>query len=404
MTDPKSKGIPAWQRTDATDSSESSSETSTSPELTVIEPRPIPEAPAPTEDDVTRAELITQATSWLDHQHIRDAPLEGKISFLEGKGLTTQEINEVLGLKDGNPTKTAPVEAPASNSTPLTTNFPDAAPSFDDYPPTSNYDRASISSDTPPIITYPEFLLKPAPKPPLVSRTALLRTAYATALAASTLHLSSKYLVEPMVGELGTARHEFFATASDHLDAFNDKLTSLVSVVPVEAQLAGQKAARAEHDEDTDSEASDPGELFHRDFGVQTSEPSSPVSSSAPDALSPVGKVEVHAAKMQAIRAHLGTLHDSATDAVEAMQGVDGEMAKLDLLLDDLKYARRTTMRKDYEATMPSGVTWGGNGTNAVKDKEEDAIDRLKAEIKGVKGVLLSARSFPSSNRPASAR
>jgi hypothetical protein len=85
------------------------------------------------------------------------------------------------------------------------------------------------------------------------------------------------------------------------------------------------------------------------------------------------------------------------------MQGVEGEMTKLDSLLDELKYARQMYGRK-RQGFLPQGAMWMGSAGSDGKDQDTDEIERVKAEIKGVKGVLLSARSFPSTSRPASAR
>lgn len=197
-----------------------------------------------------------------------------------------------------------------------------------------------------------------------------------------------------MVAELSGARHALFCTTQTHLGALNERLASLVSVIP-------SAATNPKHsDDDASSEASDPGELFHRDIGVQTSEPSSRASSVSNAAAS--DPVSTHAAKLQAIRAHLSNLNDSTSDTVLAMEGFDAEMGRMDNLLDDLRYARRVSMRRAAaDGLPPSGVAWA---SAAKSDVDEDEIDRVKAEIKSVKGVLLSARSFPGAGFGAASR
>ena len=41
---------------------------------------------------------MEQAVKFLDHAEIRDASKDQKIAFLEGKGLKTDEIYELLGI------------------------------------------------------------------------------------------------------------------------------------------------------------------------------------------------------------------------------------------------------------------------------------------------------------------
>jgi hypothetical protein len=40
------------------------------------------------------------------------------------------------------------------------------------------------------------------------------------------------------------------------------------------------------------------------------------------------------------------------------------------------------------------------DGSNSNSKKEDDAIEELKKDIRGVKGVLLSAKRFPPAGRP----
>lgn len=54
----------------------------------------------------------------------------------------------------------------------------------------------------------------------------------------------------------------------------------------------------------------------------------------------------------------------------------------------------------DGMAFVPPSYNFGYGGTNGVgKKEEEDEISRVKLGIRGVKGVLLSARSFPGGVR-----
>lgn len=87
MTDPKAKAIPQWQRQEPTGVSEPSV-----PDQTPARPPPATEKA----QAAVKAELLEQGTKWLEHEDIREAPLERKASFLESKGLNEAEIYEIL--------------------------------------------------------------------------------------------------------------------------------------------------------------------------------------------------------------------------------------------------------------------------------------------------------------------
>ena len=85
MTDPKAKSIPQWQRQGAAKPPEKSAK---EPVKSVHEEKPLP----------SRASLLEQAAEFLEAKDIRDAPTERKISFLESKGLTNEEVHRLLGV------------------------------------------------------------------------------------------------------------------------------------------------------------------------------------------------------------------------------------------------------------------------------------------------------------------
>ncbi len=93
----KSASIPPWQQeqsqgTKSSDASHNKSSDQSTPDS---------EAPS-------RAALLEKASKFLDDHQIKDAPAERKYSFLEGKGLKKDEINELLSAS-GNRLDVAPV-------------------------------------------------------------------------------------------------------------------------------------------------------------------------------------------------------------------------------------------------------------------------------------------------------
>ncbi|KAF9698362.1 hypothetical protein EKO04_003623 [Ascochyta lentis] len=93
--------IPAWQRTPATEAGdlpaeqepklENAAEDSTVP---VAEERA---STGTTKADVKSADLLDQASRFLEDANIRDAPREKKVVFLQAKGVSPEDIETLLG-------------------------------------------------------------------------------------------------------------------------------------------------------------------------------------------------------------------------------------------------------------------------------------------------------------------
>ena len=156
------------------------------------------------------------------------------------------------------------------------------------HPTTKQALTTERKEDRPPIVTYPEFLTKPAQPPPLMTANGFLNTIYAFGGLSTLLYGTSKFVVEPMVQSLTEARISLHDSAKQDLEKLVDKLESIVSEIPAAAkknQLVHTGGAGRDGEEDNDDAKSsyeDPAELFHRDIGVQTSLPSSPVDPTAP--------------------------------------------------------------------------------------------------------------------------
>lgn len=250
--------------------------------------------------------------------------------------------------------------------------------SFAPTPPAAPAPPTSIlaGSDRPPVVTYPEFLTKPQNDPPLVTTNGLLNTLYAFGGLSTLLYGASKYAVEPMVEKQTSARIDLHETTSKKLESILTQLEGTVSVVPSYNKTGANAASEAD-------DVEDPSEMFHRDIGTQTT---SPLTSSSK------GKEEAQS-KLQADR--LSKLAKSLTGLTNdyKKQSTDSENIKafLDTFRDDLD-----TMTYGHHAEI-----FGAYDINKKKKKNdsEDEIRKVRDNIRRIKGVLLSARTFPTSAR-----
>ncbi|KAJ5105800.1 hypothetical protein NUU61_003147 [Penicillium alfredii] len=408
----KPPSISSWQRPgNAPDSGPSSSSS----------PSPSSDAAPAIASASTRPDLLDQASRFLEDESIRYAPTDRKISFLESKGLNSVEIQQLLGVSRNveassdsgdaaesktreEATQSSPDQAQSSSSPSSSSSLTSApAPSDAMSPSPSAATPASIPRDVPPIITYPEFLYEQSKPPPLVTMRSVLYTLYGAAGLGATAYSTSEYLVKPMLATLSSARHDLATTAQENLQKLNEKLEQNVSVIP--AHLTARKSRTAseeeEADEDTDSVTSDPTELFHRDVATQTSPdfPPASKSSNSPNAVpSPSTAVTTHLTRLESIQNQLRDLADTEKDASALDDSMRSHLSELHHYCDGLIYSA-----PNYSTPGASYGVYGGNmsgfdsGAAGVRKTEDEAIASFRADIRGVKGALLSARNFPSS-------
>ncbi len=229
----------------------------------------------------------------------------------------------------------------------------------------------SSSHDIPPIITYPEFLLHAPKPPPLITVNRLLTSIYVISGAAATAYGLSNYIGNPMFESLNAARHSFFETASSNLQILVEKLEQVVSSIP-DATSSPKNLLLEDDDSSTNSDAA---EFFRRSTGTQTTPglPRSPPSttSQTPGSISPL--VEQH------IR--LQWLHVKLSDMMISTENRPRE--------NDVKF------HVDNLQNYLNSMAYDNSIRNADLAVEKDQIAKVKAEIRSVKGVLLSARNFP---------
>ncbi|OJD35509.1 peroxin 14 17 [Diplodia corticola] len=395
MSDRK-PGIPAWQRAQppsSTPSDSASSASGDSPPPTPSSdsasehadeshPEPQPSSLDASEPPSDAALLLQQALKFLKDPSIRDAPNDRKRSFLRSKGVSEEDIQLLLAdvkMQDTPPSSVAPPKSPATQQ-PLSP------------PPTAS--RAA-PKQIPPIVTYPEFLTQPTSPPPLITVSRVLNAIYAAVGLGAVTYGVSNYLIKPMAEELVGARAEFAVNTKSNIEKFNEKLESMVSTVPKLDNNGKPLASEQEKDavSDVDSDE-DPTELYHRDFGTQTSPA---LSRRASVASSAGGSDKPPATPVEAQSAHLDMLTAELRGFTYMTRGNSTADDAVQTQLGDLKnYLNEMAFSSPYYGSDIYGTRYGGSWR---KSGEDDAMEAFKADIRSVKGVFLSSRNFPSSQQ-----
>ncbi|OQD81009.1 hypothetical protein PENANT_c030G06594 [Penicillium antarcticum] len=402
----RKSSIPSWQRASSTaDESPSSSPSSD-------------DAPAPS--TTSRDDLLAQASKFLDDESIKDAPTDRKVTFLESKGLSSEDIQQVLGVSRNAEASSSTAtddkaqeetqhalhsrpehtfSTPAA-STPTSTDTNAMPPQRPVAAPTT------ASRDVPPIITYPEFLFESNKPPPLVTMRNLVYTLYGAAGLGASIYGASEYLVKPMLANLTSARHELATTAEGNLQKLNEKLEKTVSVIPPQLTARKPKPYGDEEEEanDTDSITSDPTELFHRDVATQTSpEPTpaptttDPINSADSAIATPTAAVDNHVSRIESITSQLRGIIDSEKNASTLDDNMRTGLSDLHHYCDGLIYSAPAYSTGSTYGVWNATHASGSDNHAGLRKAEEDAIAGFRADIRGVKGALLSARNFPAS-------
>lgn len=190
-----------------------------------------------------------------------------------------------------------------------------------------------------------------------------------------------------MITSLTESRLSLAETASSNLSKLIAKLESVVSELPPQKSHSNaERKADGEHDVDEDSDE-DPPEMVHRDIGIQTSNPPSPRALFASP--SPETRITEQETQLKSLSGTISRLVDDSTSEGKEASDLTTTIAVLRDYLEGMAYV------------MPTyGYGIGGYGGLAqAAGKEDDEIGKVKASIRGVKGVLLSARSFPAAVR-----
>jgi len=234
-----------------------------------------------------------------------------------------------------------------------------------------------------------------------VTVNGFLNTLYAFGGISALIYGTSKYVLEPMVKSLSEARIDLHDTANQNLTKLVEKLEGTVSELPP-ALKKPQPDLILQADADTDavSEYDDPTELFHRDIGVQTSVPPSPVvaaaNTAAANASTGTGAPSPLTEKPTVQQARkLTQLVASVKEVSDGLVGQTEDFGELKTALDALS-TELDDMAAQSSAEFSGGFSLYGSASRLEPD---DEIKKAKENIRRVKGVLLSTRNFPMSAR-----
>lgn len=346
------------------------------------------------------ATTLEQARTFLKDESVRESTREKKVEFLKSKGLGDADIDTLLEETDARAATTATQDATEAE--------PRIEPTQDSV---TSVSIPEFRAEQPPIITYPEFLTKPAKPPPLITASGLLNSLGIVAGFSTFVYGATKYLVSPMVDTLTDARVEFHENANKNLSQLVEKLEHAVSEIPDAYHAAGRKAALANtnaaagYTDAVDDDASsydDPTELFHRDIGVQTSPPSTP--GLAGD-LSGLSYSTDSAAAAAAAHSSLVTTQQHADKMGRLISSIRGLSADLASQADGFGEAKSVLddFGRDLHALTYPPESFGVGSSYlygaAARNEPEDEIKKVKSNIRSVKGVLLSTRSFAAPTR-----
>ncbi|KAF2668316.1 hypothetical protein BT63DRAFT_425639 [Microthyrium microscopicum] len=363
--------IPAWQRASASPS-QAAPEDGKGQTLKEAEESDMPEFDFKDSDGMSVPPTREEAAKFLQHPGTEKAGAEEKIRFLEVKGVKQDDIEALI------PEAQEYFQAEQQREA--------AELARESEPQSRPQSIPEARRDVPPLVTYPEFLVQRQKPAPLITTNFLLNTMYGTVGAIAGMYGLSKYYLQPMHQELSEARHEFFGHASSKLDDLTEKL-SKVTTLPPKNKPHDDKDANGS-DNESDGSDGDPTELFHRDIGVQTSPSLSRPQSSwsiadsqegtAPDPLS------LQTSRIASLASQIRNLEQSRTASGGKEKDISDQLGTFSTYLNELMYS---SPYYSYKNTVP---TW-----NNTSSTPSDEFDRLRQEIRSMKGVMLSARNFP---------
>lgn len=379
--------------------------------------------------------MYEQARIFLQDPSVREASREKKVSFLKEKGLQGDEIEELLDTASPEPVSS--VEKESSLKTLHDSSAPSSsASSASPSPQAQAQSAAQPIGDVPPVITYPEFLLRPTKPPPLITLERLSYSLYAVAGISALSYGTSKYLIQPMLQSLASARHDLASTALHNLERLNEKLEGKVSHIPAMPQSVAFKAQErkwgrnlpihADKNDDDDGrsrtstlDSDPPTELFHRDVATQTSPQPSRSPSPTRSSSTPIPRPAERRDATSTQSAHLTSLSGTLSSLLASTESSTSKAAHSTLLdsisacqayLDRLQLGTSAHGAGDHHPTL---VVYGRSSPTAgpaASDKrgraegdaaEQDEAARFRQDIRSIKGALLSVRNFPALKSPA---
>jgi len=219
-----------------------------------------------------------------------------------------------------------------------------------------------------------------------------------------------------MINTLADARLDFAGNAKDRVTGLNGRLEGAVSRVPPRKGESGhaEKSARPTH---VDVEYDDATACFTREEGTQTTDAeampartttftstSSSSSLDFPSTSKPntsISSIDDELASLSSIQNLLSSQATTAQSEEDATDSIHSSLSDLRSYLAKLEAARYTSSGIQglsgygYGGASVLSEERGGKWGSKVEEKT-DEIKEVKKAIGEVKGVLLSARNFPS--------
>lgn len=335
----------------------------------------------------TPDELIELAQEFLSDETVKNSPRQDKIDFLKTKGLSDDAIERLLG-QEGSASELKTIHDTSGTVDEQTTQPSEPSNAAEPAPAPESV-SASVSEprrDVAPIITYPEFLLKPLKPPPLITIPRLVNAAYALAGVSALTWGASKYIVQPMLETLTEARHELADKTLEDLEKLNEKLETMVSHVPYIASSAVKR--QQEQDDEIESIDSDPTELFHRDVAVQTTPGLSRSSSAVSLTQTTLDPTIAQAQRLSGLSYSLRTL-------VQSMDHSNDNDKRLQKSMDSFQQYLNVLDSSAYNSNSP----YTAPNNEKISNRQNEA-QKFKQEIRTLKGAFLSSRNFPTAPRP----
>ncbi|KAI6085069.1 hypothetical protein F4821DRAFT_241483 [Hypoxylon rubiginosum] len=353
------------------------------------------DASNPQDADLT--ETLEKARKFLRDEKVKNSSVEKVTQFLEGQGLDKDQIHKLLleefkqDIQNASPPPTTD-----ESSSKIENAEPEKAVEVKEKKDTeSNTSIApSPTHDSPPIITYPEFLTTSPRPPPLITPTRLANILAVSGSIWTALYGVSRCVVNPMAETLNDSRTEYYSHVAEKLEQLVERLEDAVSEVPYKnGKPLKSSLAAIKHEEgayaDDESTFSDPTELFHRDFGTQTSPrllpEDRPSSSSSRNTSADNKPVDAQVRRVAALRASVRELSDMHVRRAERSAELNAKLREIRDEVDKLG----TPAMLDFPASY-SGLGYGRTS------EPDDEVKKAKDAIRSIKGMFLSTRSFPT--------
>ncbi len=211
------------------------------------------------------------------------------------------------------------------------------------------------------------------------------------------------------MASLAEARHSLAETTLTNLDQLNSKLEQTVSSPPKYDKLraASEKDQEGAIQSETSSD-SDPAELFHVDMATQTTPRISRSGSisqlaSASEDDGPETKIDLQESQLQGLQDDITYIKRISESASSAEQSLATTLQDLQSYLKTLQhegsYQRKNPLYASYLGPTSSSR---GSGRSSTGREEEDEVENVRTEIRGIKSILLNAKNFPTGQPVAS--